>query len=265
MSDNKEMTSHMRQTPHEPLTEVAHLDAFYHSKTGHVVAHFLRKQIQSDLKLEITKERLAFGYPFICLPKDCPPVLIPSEMGALCYGALDDVKTASISSDSWPIASDAIEQLLICHGLEYCYDVEACLAEANRVLASSGELFLAVPNRRSLWVRDDETPLGHGRPFSKGQMTKLLTKSGFEIQEVRRALFVPPFLINAPFRLARAIDSCGQYLWRLFGGVIIVRATKRRYATTHKPKAALIPSLSPALSPAMKPAIKSAMKTASKE
>lgn len=262
MSDNKEMTSHIRPSPSEHLTEVAHLDGFYHSKTGHVVAHFLRKQIQPDLKLDTPRERLAFGYPFICLPQDCPPVLIPSEMGALCYGALDDVKTASISSHSWPIASDAIDQLIICHGLEYCNDIPACLSEANRVLASTGELFLIVPNRRSLWVRDDKTPLGHGRPFSKGQMTKLLIKSGFEIQEVRRALFVPPFLINAPFRLARAIDKFGQYLWRLFGGVIIVRATKRRYATTPKPKAALIPSLSPVLSPPMKPAIKSARKTA---
>ena len=75
MSDNKDDTSHMRQTPHEPLTEVAHLDAFYHSKTGHVVAHFLRKQIQPDLKLEITKERLAFGYPFYLPAKRLPSCL----------------------------------------------------------------------------------------------------------------------------------------------------------------------------------------------
>ena len=250
------------QPQHDHVSEVAHLDSFYHRKIGHVVAYFLRKQIQPYLKLEAKRQRLGFGYPFMCLPQDCPPVLIPSEMGALCYGAADDVKTASIASDAWPIASEAIEQLLICHGLEYCYDAAACLAEANRVLTSAGELCLIVPNRRSLWVRDDRTPLGHGRPFSKGQITKLLIKSGFEIHEVRRALFVPPKLINMPFRLARAIDRAGQYLWALFGGVIIIRASKRRYAVIPKTKTALIPALSPAIKPALSPAVKPAIKSA---
>lgn len=253
--------------PREMASEIAHLDHFYHSQKGRMVAHFLRKMMQPSLQLEAKIDRVGFGYPFACLPRDIPPVLIPSEMGALAYAARQDVMpdqppdsgqeiiTASIESDSWPLSSETMNQIIMCHGLEYCFDGEACLLEANRVLTSAGELCLIIPNRRSLWVRDDTTPLGHGRPFSKSQITKLLTKTGFEVTEVRRALFIPPFLTRLPFRLARFIDHLGAYGWGMFGGVMMVRATKLRYATKGRKARALIPALSPALRPVIKPAL----------
>lgn len=240
---------------HEALSEIAQLDHFYNSAVGRKVTYFLRQQIQPQLRLDSAIDRLGFGYPFMCLPQIIPPVLIPSEMGALAYGASHDVMTASVSSDAWPIASEAMSQIIIAHGLEYCFDGEGCLSEANRVLASAGEIIVMVPNRRSLWVRDDSTPLGHGRPFSKSQITKLLIKTGFEIQDVRRALFLPPSFVNLPFRLAQASDKLGQYGWALFGGMIVVRATKLRYAKRRAHAQGLIPALSPASKSAVKPAL----------
>jgi alpha-ketoglutarate-dependent 2,4-dichlorophenoxyacetate dioxygenase len=37
-----------------------------------------------------------------------------------------------------------------------------------------GRLLLIVPNRRGIWARLDSTPFGHGRPYSRGQLERLL-------------------------------------------------------------------------------------------
>ena len=252
--------------PKEGPSDIVRLDDFYHSEMGRLVASFLRKDIQPLLRLDSQIDRLGFGYPFMCLPSmgrasmgstgTLIPVLIPSEMGALAYGPEDHVMTASIASDAWPVASDSVNQIIIAHGLEYCYDGEACLSEANRVLASAGELVLMVPNRRSLWVRDEATPLGHGRPFSKGQVTKLLHKTGFRITAISRALFLPPLAMRTALlsaRLVRAMDHLGHYGWGMFGGVMVVRATKLRYAQKPKGHRRQMVSLSGACRPAIRP------------
>lgn len=245
----------------EGLSDIARLDAFYHDEMGRLVASFLRKDMQPLLRLDSQIDRLGFGYPFMCLPSvsgadKAIPVLVPSEMGALAYGPADNVMTASIASDAWPVASDSVNQIIIAHGLEYCYDGEACLSEANRALASAGELVLMVPNRRSLWVRDEATPLGQGRPFSKGQVTKLLHKTGFRITAISRSLFLPPLAMRTAFlsaRLVRAMDNLGQYGWGMFGGVMVVRATKLRYAQKPKGHRRQMVSLSGAFRPAIRP------------
>ena len=247
----------------EGLSDVARLDAFYHGDMGRLVASFLRQDIQPLLRLDSQIDRLGFGYPFMCLPSIASgaitiPVLIPSEMGALAYGPADNVMTASIASDAWPVASDSVNQIIIAHGLEYCYDGEACLSEANRVLASAGELVLMVPNRRSLWVRDEGTPLGQGRPFSKGQVTKLLHKTGFRITAISRALFLPPMAMRTGLlsaRLVRAMDNLGHYGWGVFGGMMVVRATKLRYAQKPKGHRRQMVSLSGAFRPAIRPVV----------
>jgi hypothetical protein len=251
----------MDEAAKEGLSDIARLDAFYHSEMGCLVASFLRKDISPLLRLDSQIDRLGFGYPFMCLPSiggaSSPiPVLIPSEMGALAYGHHDHVITASIASDAWPVASDSVNQIIISHGLEYCYDGAACLSEANRALASAGELVLMVPNRRRLWVRDEATPLGHGRPFSKGQVTKLLHKTGFRITAMSRALFLPPMAMRTPLlsaRLVRAMDNLGHYGWGMFGAMMVVRATKLRYAQKPKGHRRQMVSLSGALRPVASP------------
>ena len=245
------MSEHYETSSRQSVAdEIVRLDQFYHEEAGRLVADFLRQAIAPQIAHHAHIDRLGFGYPFMAMGDESFPVLIPSEMGALAYGQADGVMTASVDSHAWPIAGDSFNQILMCHGLEFCHDPEACLAEAHRVLVSAGELVLMVPNRRSLWVRDDRTPLGHGRPFSKGQITKLLTKTGFTITKISSALLVPPRGLTAPFRIAKALDHLGHYGWRMFGGVFLIKATKLTYAKTPKPNRGIMVSLSGALRPA---------------
>ena len=53
-------------------------------------------------------------------------------------------------------------------------DPEGLLREVWRVLAPSGRMMAIMPNRRGVWTRTDNTPFGHGRPYSRSQITQLL-------------------------------------------------------------------------------------------
>ena len=45
-------------------------------------------------------------------------------------------------------------------------------------------VLLIVANRAGVWARADRTPFGHGRPFSKGQILRLLEDTAFEVTAV---------------------------------------------------------------------------------
>ena len=66
------------------------------------------------------------------------------------------------------------------------------LREIWRVMASGGQLLAVVPNRRGLWARMDTTPFGHGRPYSRSQITAsaargLVHAGGLERSALRAA------------------------------------------------------------------------------
>jgi hypothetical protein len=62
---------------------------------------------------------------------------------------------------------------LIVHELELT-EPHAMLRELWRVMAPQGRAIFIVPNRRGMWARFDSTPFGHGRPFSRQQLTRML-------------------------------------------------------------------------------------------
>ena len=71
-----------------------------------------------------------------------------------------------------PLPDAAVDRVLLVHALEMSHDATALLREVWRVLASGGQLLAVVPNRRGLWARMDTTPFGHGRPYSRSQITQ---------------------------------------------------------------------------------------------
>ena len=100
------------------------------------------------------------------------------------------------------------------------------LREMWRVLKPEGRLLLIVPNRRGVWARIDTTPFGHGRPYSRGQLERLLGDALFTPLEWASALFMPPLDRPWLLRWATAFERVGARLWPGFAGVIIVEARK---------------------------------------
>jgi hypothetical protein len=108
-----------------------------------------------------------------------------------------------------------------------------------------------IPNRRGVWTRTDTTPFGHGRPYSRSQITQLLRQTWFTPTGWGEALFMPPVAGGWFLRSAMAWERVGAALSLPFAGVHIVEATKQVYRAipAHRERARLIPALPPVLVP----------------
>ncbi|MBS0528213.1 MAG: methyltransferase type 11, partial [Proteobacteria bacterium] len=120
-----------------------------------------------------------------------------------------------------------------------------------RVLAPSGRMMAVVPNRRGVWTRTDATPFGHGRPYSRSQITQLLRQTWFTPSAWGEALFVPPVRANWFLRSAMAWERAGASLSLPVAGVHIVEATKQVYRAipAKRERTRLIPAMPPVLVP----------------
>jgi hypothetical protein len=112
-------------------------------------------------------------------------------------------------------------------------------------------MMAVIPNRRGVWTRTDTTPFGHGRPYSRSQITHLLRQTWFTPTAWGEALFMPPVAGGWFLRSAMAWERVGAALSLPFAGVHIVEATKQVYRAipAHRERTRLIPALEPALVP----------------
>ncbi len=156
--------------------------------------------------------------------------LMPETQGALVWPSPSAVLSALVEVEQLPISDNALDRLMIVHGLEVTERASVLLREAWRVLKPEGRLLIVVPNRRGLWAHVETTPFGQGQPYSRSQLETLLRQSLFSPFDCSTALHVPPF--NRPFfeRSAAAWERIGSRLWPALGGVLIVEARKETVA-----------------------------------
>ena len=106
-------------------------------------------------------------------------------------------------------------------------DPVGLLREVWRVLAGGGRLLAVVPNRRGLWARMDTTPFGHGRPYSRSQITQLLRETWFTPTGWGEALYVPPIARGWFLRSAVAWERTGATIRRRSPAFISSRRPSR--------------------------------------
>lgn len=163
--------------------------------------------------------------------------LMPAAQGVIAWPRDKARQAALVEDDQLPLPDSAADRLLIVHSLENSEHLHSMLREVWRVLAPQGRVLLVVPNRRGIWARFDTTPFGHGRPYSRGQITRLLREAMFTPLDWTQALYMPPLNLNILLRSAVAWERLGALLWPAFSGVLIVEATKQIYASTSEGKA----------------------------
>ena len=174
------------------------LAAYYATPDGRRVARTIAGIAAPALKRGSTTRLLAIGHPGPILKGFDPTsverlaIVYPEGAGAGDWPAARTGCACVAEPWALPFANSLFDQALLCHALEHAEPPRAMLRELWRVLAPAGEVVLIVPNRAGLWTHFETTPFGHGRPFGRRQLTRLLEESMFEPLSWKTALVAPP-------------------------------------------------------------------------
>jgi SAM-dependent methyltransferase len=236
--------------------DVVDLRNFYAQRLGVVARRFVGRGIRKRFADTRGMSVLGVGYPtpYLGLFREEAErclAFMPAAQGVVKWPSNRPGLAALVDELELPLTDSAVDRILLVHALEMVHDPAALLREVWRVLAAGGRLLIVVPNRRGVWARLDTTPFGHGRPYSRAQITQLLRQTWFTPAGWGEALFVPPVAGGWFLRSAMAWERVGAALSLPFAGVHIVEATKQVYRAipAGRERTRLIPSLEPVLVP----------------
>jgi SAM-dependent methyltransferase len=236
--------------------DVVDLRNFYAQRLGVVARRFVGRGIRKRFADTRGMSVLGVGYPtpYLGLFREEAErclAFMPAAQGVMKWPTDRPGLAALVDELELPLMDSAVDRVLLVHALEMAQDPATLLREVWRVLAGGGRLLIVVPNRRGVWARLDTTPFGHGRPYSRSQITHLLREAWFTPTGWGEALHVPPVARGWFLRSAVAWERAGSAVATPFAGVHIVEATKQVYRAipARRERVRLVPALEPALAP----------------
>ena len=236
--------------------DVVDLREFYSRRLGIVAQQMINRGIRERWPNAEGQRVLGIGYPtpYLGLFREDAErciAFMPAAQGVLKWPTGRPALASLVDEFALPLPDAAVDRILLVHALEMSDDPAALLREVWRVLSPSGRVIAVIPNRRGVWTRTDNTPFGHGRPYSRSQITSLLRDTWFTPTGWGEALYVPPIQRNWFLRSARAWERTGAALSAPFAGVHVVEATKQVYRAipARREKRRLVPALEPVLAP----------------
>src|SRR5437879_7113189 len=163
--------------------DVIDLRDFYSRRLGIVARQLINRGIRERWPDAKGQRVLGIGYPTPYLGlfrEDSERCLafMPAAQGVLKWPTARPALATLVDEFSLPLPDAAIDRILLVHALEMSDVREGLLREVGRGLAPSGRMMAVIPNRRGVWTRTDTTPFGHGRPYSRSQITQLLPQTG---------------------------------------------------------------------------------------
>lgn len=209
------------------------LDRFYRTTRGALAQRMIERRLSAVWPNLKDLDVLGMGYatPYLrdmqAEARRCID-LMPSTQGAIAPTHPSNIVMGDETRMPFPDAM--FDRVLMIHMLEEAEHLPGLLRETWRVLAPEGRMVIVSAARAGVWALSDATPFGHGRPFSRGQLSHLLDDALFEPVAWSRALYAPPWRWASGRSLANAWENAGEKLWSGLGGVILVEAVKRTSA-----------------------------------
>jgi SAM-dependent methyltransferase len=221
------------------------LRAFYAGPLGAVARRMVSRKVVEAWGDGAELDVLALGYatPFMdALESRARRVVagMPASQGVEAWPFGGASRTFLGEEAALPLPNAMFERILAMHVLEESDDPAAALEEIHRVLAPSGRVIVGVAARHGLWAGSDNSPFGHGRPFSRGQLERLVRGADLAPVSWTRAIYAPPLAWTA--RWADAFEQVGARVWPPFAGVILMEAVKQTWAVTPIPTARRAPA-----------------------
>ncbi len=215
--------------------DVVDLREFYLTPLGRSISQLMRKRLRETWPDVKGQDVLGIGYttPFLAPFRSEAQRLIsfmPAGQGVIRWPRGGANLTSLVEDTRLPLPDSSIDRILLAHSVESSEALPLFLQELWRVLSPTGRIIAVVPHRHGVWARSDATPFGHGHPYSKNQILRLLKNHQFTFEHCEQALFYPPFAFRFMVKSAAAFESVGRRVWSRYGGVMIVEATKQIYA-----------------------------------
>jgi len=167
--------------------DVIALQKFYASPLGRAAADSLARRTVALWGNGLAREQvLGIGFATPLLERfgaeaQIRVAAMPAAQGALSWSATEKgTSTVLFDEELLPFRDGMFSRIIMLHGLEEAYAPAVLLREIWRVLAPEGRLIVIAANRLGLWARAESTPFGHGRPWTRGQLTQLLQESMFQ-------------------------------------------------------------------------------------
>ncbi|MEZ5667532.1 MAG: methyltransferase domain-containing protein [Alphaproteobacteria bacterium] len=217
--------------------DVVDLAAFYASPPGQVARRMIRRRVRAMWPDVGSQRVLGLGYatpllrPFLDEAERVLAVM-PARQGMHPWPRGEPNRVTLADEAQLPLPDRSVDRLLLVHALECTEQLRPMMRELWRVLDDAGRLLIVTPNRRGIWARLERTPFGHGRPYTVGQLNRVLAETLFSPTRTERALFLPPTRSRMLLRAAPAWEKVGLRWFPQFCGVLLMEARKDAYAPT---------------------------------
>lgn len=225
--------------------DVLSLQSFYAGPLGQAARSMMANRLASLWPDVAGLDMLGYGYatplldPMSETTRRCV-AFMPAEQGVERWPDAGRIAAAIGDEDRLPFADSVFDRIVMVHALEEAKEPRTLLREVWRVLAPEGRLIVVVANRRGLWANAEATPFGHGRPYTKAQLSNLLQSALFQPTAWARALYAPPLSWPVGTQAADTWEGVGEKLWPALGGLLMAEAVKRLYIEPPKPAQARV-------------------------
>jgi len=211
---------------------IEELRAFYGEPTGALVRRLVARRLDDAWGEAAGSDILGIGYatPWLDAFVGARRIVaaMPGGQGVELWPAVGRNRTLLVDERRLPFAAGAFDRILLIHALEEADDPAALLTEAVRALAPAGRMILAAAARGGLWARAEATPFGHGRPFTRGQLERLVREVGLEPTAWSQTLYTPPW--RPLLGMADGIEQMVGMVAPGTAGVILLEASRQAYA-----------------------------------
>ncbi len=214
--------------------DIDRLQTFYGSSLGRVSLDQVTRRVGALWPQADGQDVLGFGYADGLLERYRAGArraisAHPDAQGAIRWPGDGKGLAALVEEERLPFQDALFDRIIIFHGLEEAESPQRLLREFWRVSAPEARILVIVAHRRGLWARAESTPFGHGRPYTRSQLYRLLEDAMFLPTASARALYAPPIDWGLITSAGEAWERIGRVAWSGFGGVLMIEAIKRLY------------------------------------
>jgi SAM-dependent methyltransferase len=213
---------------------------FYATPLGHASASLIGRRLTAAWNTCAGRDVLCVGFPQ-ALPQPFAEsarrviVAAPGGQGTRRWPATGTSATVLVEDSRLPFTDAVFDRVVLLHALEEADNHARLLREVWRVMAPEGRIIVVVTNRRGAWALVDSTPFGHGRSYTRRQLSKLLSEAMFQPTATARAMFAPPWGWSPLVSATMAFETVGERIAPALGGVILMEAIKRLEARPQTP------------------------------